>query len=384
MPRTFYLFAIAGLILFVGLVTCSERGESDSAAVFRERIERAVEATQDAIVSDEEEWLAGQLYRIGEEFDGRVGLAVVDVGRERSVHHNGNELMPQQSVSKLWVALTALDQADRGDFSIEDVTTIRRQDLTLFYQPVRSIVLTRGSFTTSYRDLIRRAIIQSDNTANDMVLNAIGGPDAVRETIVQKRLGAIRFGPGERIMQSGIAGLEWRQSYSIANRFYEARDRVPDEVRSTAFEGYISDPVDGATPNAIAQALARLARGELLSAGSTRAFMQWLTEVKSGPNRLKGGIAPGWTIGHKTGTGQVYDPLPRGGPAEQAGYNDVGILTAPNGDQYAVAVLVARTAIPLRERMAMMHEVVGAVIAYHNAANGEPLPIDGVQASDGE
>ena len=32
----------------------------------------------------------------------------------------------------------------------------------------------------------------------------------------------------------------------------------------------------------------------------------------------------GWTIAHKTGTGQVYG-------SEQAGYNDIGILTSPDG-----------------------------------------------------
>ena len=33
--------------------------------------------------------------------------------------------------------------------------------------------------------------------------------------------------------------------------------------------------------------------------------------------------------------------------ATQAGYNDIGILTAPDGPSYAVAVMIKRTATPL-------------------------------------
>lgn len=49
-------------------------------------------------------------------------------------------------------------------------------------------------------------------------------------------------------MQSAIAGLEWRDEYSIENNFYDARDFVPDNQRKRAFESYLADPVDGATP----------------------------------------------------------------------------------------------------------------------------------------
>src|SRR5689334_3924626 len=77
-------------------------------------------------------------------------------------------------------------------------------------------------------------------------------------------------------MQSAIAGLEWRQGYSAGRTFYEARDRVPDGVRERAFEAYVADPVDGAAPAAIAEALARLARGELVSGRSTEFLLDLL------------------------------------------------------------------------------------------------------------
>ena len=53
-------------------------------------------------------------------------------------------------------------------------------------------------------------------------------------------------------------------------------------------------------------ALARLKRGELLSPASTQRLLYIMGNTQTGPNRLKGGLEPGWTLSHKTGTGQEF------------------------------------------------------------------------------
>ncbi|MBB3035136.1 serine hydrolase [Alteriqipengyuania lutimaris] len=344
-------------------------GETSGAPTVEERIEQAAE---DVVVerSAEEEWLDDRLFAIGSDFAGKVGIAVHDPARGRMMHFNGTDLYPQQSVSKLWVALTALDQADRGRLDLSETGTVRREDVAVFYSPIRGGVVANGSFSTSWRDFMKRAITASDNTANDMVLRRVGGPDAVRATLARKGFSDIRFGPGERPMQSAIAGLEWNQAYAFDDLFFEVRKSVPHDIRQAAFDDYVDDPVDGATPVAIAAALGELHEGALLSEAGTQQFLEWLGQVKSGPNRLKGGLPAGWSIGHKTGTGQVLDIVPPGAPADQAGYNDVGILTAPDGSVYTVAVLVGRTQVPIPARMEMMHAVVRAVAGYHEMVKG--------------
>ena len=79
-------------------------------------------------------------------------------------------------------------------------------------------------------------------------------------------LGKIRFGPGERALQAGIAGMSWQQDYAIGNRFTAARAKLSYDHRKAALDRYLADPVDGASPMAIATALAKLSNGELLSA----------------------------------------------------------------------------------------------------------------------
>jgi beta-lactamase class A len=181
--------------------------------------------------------------------------------------------------------------------------------------------------------------------------------------IARKHLGAIRFANGERDMQSRIAGLAWSQDYALNGKFFDARDALPMNVRTAAFNRYIASPYDGAAPAAIVGALARLKRGELLSPQSTAHLLEIMSQTHTGPNRLKGGLAPGWTLNHKTGTGQELGGV-------QAGYNDVGILTASDGKSYAVAVMIKKTSTPLPVRMTLMNNVVAAVIAEHDRDYG--------------
>ncbi len=320
-------------------------------------------AEREASLTETQAQLERRLIALGVTFDGQVGIAVRDAEAGRTFGYRENELFPQQSVSKLWVAMTALDKVDEGELELDEPVTIRREDLTVFHQPIRNIVRSKGSFSSDFGDLLARAITRSDNTANDRLLRRAGGVKAVEEFFDDNELDGIRFGADERTKQSGIAGLTWKQNYAVGRAFYEARDEVPAAERREAFESYLADPIDGAAPAAIAEALVRLAEGDLLSDLSTDLLLRTLELTRSGPRRLKGGVPSDWTIGHKTGTGQFY-----GG--EQSGYNDVGLLTSPDGRNYGVAVMIGRTSRPTIARMQLMQQVVRAVVRYDQATYG--------------
>lgn len=291
-------------------------------------------------------------------FPGKTGIAVQRIDGEWAIAQRGGELFPQQSVSKLWVTLTALDAVDQGRVRLDQPVRIGPEDLTLFYQPLAARVRSEGPVTLTVRSLIETAITHSDNTANDSLLRTVGGPAAVRAFMAKKDLGAIRFGPGERLLQSGTAGLSWQQSYSIGRNFESARAALSPATRRAAMDNYLANPVDGASPAAIASALTRLARGTLLSPESTDYLLGVMSRTKSGPRRLKAGLPPGWKFLHKTGTGQNLGGM-------TAGYNDIGIATAPDGTRYAIVVLIGSTSTGIPARMALMQAVSGAVAEFH-------------------
>ena len=300
--------------------------------------------------------LAARIAALGRAFPGDVGIAVRDVHEGWSASHNGHALMPQQSVSKLWVAIALLDAVDKGRVRLSDPVTVTPSDFTVFHQPIRA-ALRDGQFRTTVGDLLYRAMTQSDNTANDILLWKAGGPAAVRAVLARADVQGVRFGPGERLLQSGTAGLTWQPGYSVGNAFYAARSALPASVRQSAFQRYLADPVDGASAEGIADGLAKLKRGQLISQELAQRLLTVMYASKTGPGRMKSGSAPGWLIAHKTGTGQVLNGV-------QAGYNDVGLVTAPDGSTYAVAIMIGRTGVGLPTRMRLMGDVVRAVVDY--------------------
>lgn len=302
--------------------------------------------------------LERDLHELWRTFPGKTGIAVRRIDGDWTIGRRLDDLFPQQSVSKIWVAMAIMDKVDRGEISLSDPVRITKDDLAVFHQPIRTQVLRDGEITESVLSLLERSIIKSDNTANDSLLRTLGGPNEVRRFISRKDLGLIRFGPGERELQSGIAGLDWEQEYSIGRRFYTARANLPLDQRRAALDRYLADPIDGATPAALVAALDRLAKGDLLSASSSDLMLNLMTRVTSGPNRLKAGVPAGWQFLHKTGTGQDLSPV-------STGYNDIGIMTAPDGTRYAVAVLLATTTASVPERMRLMQAVTRAVARHH-------------------
>ncbi len=321
-----------------------------SAAAFTAPIGRAPRTVAPAPLRTAIESLAAN-------FNGTVGISVRRVGADWEIAHNGTMLMPQQSVSKLWVGMAMLDAVDRGKVTLSDPVTISRTDLTLFHQPIAAM-LKNGAYTTDVADLFHRAMTESDNTANDSVLRRIGGPDAVRGYLARRFIANIRFGPGERMLQSKTAGLIWDQKLAIGRNFYAARANLPRPVREKALDDYLANPPDGAAPSSITLALSKLKAGEMLSPASTQYLLDTMHEARTGPQRVKGGVPAGWSYAHKTGTGQELAP-------RSTGYNDVGIMTAPDGTSYAIAVMIQSTTVSIPERWALMQGVSRAVATYH-------------------
>ncbi len=293
-------------------------------------------------------------------FEGKMGIAVRGVDSGWTVQAGGRQFLPQQSVSKLWVAITLLDLRDQGKARLDDPVVVRPEDLTLFHQPIAMLVKGDGYHTT-VGELLRRALTMSDNTANDRLLSYVGGPAAVRSMIERKRLGGIRFGPGERLLQARTAGLTWQPGYAVSGAFEQARGRLSPAARAAALDAYVADPPDGAEPVAIVDALARLARGDLLSETSTRVLLDTMGQSITGRARLRAALPAGWKIAHKTGTGQDLGQ-------RNAGFNDVGLLTAPDGRRFTIAVMIGDTRESMSARQQLIQSVAAAVAGY--AAGG--------------
>lgn len=298
--------------------------------------------------------LLNAVQSLSRSFNGRVGISVRDIDEGWTLSSHGDSPLPQQSVSKLWVAIAVMDAVDRGKLSLSDPVTVRRADLTVFHQPIRPLV-TRDGYRTTVGKLLEMALTRSANSCNDVLLWKVGGPQAVRDLLVRKGIDDVGFGPGERELQARTAGLKWRSEWAGGWGFLKARAAMPYAARNRALKRYLAAPYDGASANGVTLGLALLKKGKLLSKHSTRHLLGLMRASRTGPLRLRSGLRSGWTLAHKTGTGQDLGNL-------STGYNDVGVLVSPTGHRYAVAVMIASTREPIPARMRLMGDVTRAII----------------------
>jgi beta-lactamase class A len=314
--------------------------------------------------------IQARLQQLAESYREPVGIAVSDVASGWTAQVAADQVFPQQSVSKLWVALAVMQAVDEGRLALDQLVVMRPEDRSVFYQPLTARIRGPGGFQITVADLLRHALIESDNSANDKLIAELGGAEAVTRVIAAKGLHGVAVGGAERDVQTRTAGLTWKPEYGRTWIFKTARAQLPDAVRDQALATYLADPPDGATPLGIVTGLSALKRGELLSRASTDFMLGLMEEARTGAMRMHAAVPHGWTLAHKTGTGPDW----RGA---SVGINDVGLLTAPDGRTFAVAVMIRQTTRPPSARHAIMQNVVRAVIAQWQA--GQALPAEGRQ-----
>jgi beta-lactamase class A len=296
-----------------------------------------------------------ELTRLTWGFDGRVGVCVKESTEVACV--NGNQRFPLQSVMKLLVALAVMDSVDRGGLRLEDAVLVRREDLSLAVQPIATLVTDAG-FRTTVDDLVRRAIVDSDSAATDIMIRRLGGPQAIQAVLDRLHIADVRIDRDERHLQTETRGLEWRQEYVDAALLEKAFAAVPRARTDAAFRAYRKDPRDTATPLGMVALLQSLAEGRLLSAGSTRRLLDVMGQTVTFPDRLKAGVPDGWTLAHKTGTSGVWRGV-------TAATNDVGVLRAPDGRYVSVAVFIADSRAPAADRAALMAKIARVTTRTH-------------------
>lgn len=103
---------------------------------------------------------------------GKVAVAVKDLKTGESYSYHADDVMPTASLVKFPVMIEAYRQAAAGQVDLDSMITLRKTDKV----PGSGILTDHFSegATFSLRDAIRLMIRYSDNTATNLVLDAIG------------------------------------------------------------------------------------------------------------------------------------------------------------------------------------------------------------------
>src|SRR5437899_7104736 len=160
------------------------------------RAARAVGGENDAVAR-----IAAIEARIGS----RIGVAALDTTNSKQVDYRADERFPMCSTFKFLAAAAVLKRVDEKKEKLERFVPYDAKDI-LEYAPVTKEHLKEGGM--SLGALCAAAIEQSDNTAANLLLDAIGGPAGL--TNFARNVGdqVTRLDRKEPELNSGIAADE--------------------------------------------------------------------------------------------------------------------------------------------------------------------------------
>lgn len=267
---------------------------------------------------------------------GRLGVGLLDLKDRGRWSYRGAEPFPLQSVFKLPLAIGVLQAVEAGKLKLDQTITVTRNDLSLYHSPLaRAFKGERNDYTL--RDLLTRSTIASDNTAADLLLRLIGGPQALTTLLRDGGVAGISVDRYERVFQPEILGLPgygWDQAIDT-EKFSAAVQAIPAAERRKRLAATLADKRDAATPEASIAFLEGLAKGTWLREPAHNALVETLAaESKTGLERIKAGLPTGARFAHKTGLGPSADGL-------NHATNDIGLVTLPDGRRFAIAVYLA-------------------------------------------
>ena len=278
---------------------------------------------------------------------GKVGIAAIDVASGRTLAVNGAERFPMASTVKIAIAATYLWQVDAGKRSL--ATMIAFDEKRRLASEGIGQSLPHPGISLSAANYIELMLTVSDNSATDTLLAQLGGPRVVERWLIAHHLEGIRIDRTIARLLLDDYGLPVGADGDAvaALRAAEAMPALTPAQIDSAAAKFDADPRDTATPSAMAQLLARIDRGDLLSARSRAFLLAVLSRTTTGPDRIKGGLPPGTPIAHKTGTLHGIS-------------DDVGLITLPDGRRVAIAVFT-RGIADGKARAAIIAEAARAI-----------------------
>ena len=282
---------------------------------------------------------------------GVLGITVLDLDKGTTTRVNADRAYPMMSVFKAPVAATVLAQIDAGSLSLDQKVTIDRKDVVDGSSvPSIGAHFTGDQMTFTVRQLLTASISESDNTAVDALVRLVGGPKVVTEFLRAHGIDGMRVDMGEAGIEQIFEATEHGESISPQETDQQALAR-----QRRGYSAYLLDPRNRTTPDAAADFLKQLWKGRLLSPDSTHRLL----DVMYGqivPSRLRGGLPLNVRFADKCGTSYSLE-------GETAAFNDMGIISWPDGRTIIVAAFLTASHADKKDRDALFVEIAKAVSA---------------------
>lgn len=285
---------------------------------------------------------------------GALGVGLSNLESGQAYTFNGDRRFPMQSVFKLPLAAAVLAEADAGRMMLTEPFVLTEEQLSPAFSPIAAAWPDQRDYTA--QALFEAMVIDSDNTAADVLMKRIGGPGAVTAWLTARRVPEVRVDRYERELQPEVYGMpSFRPAWRDGARFAEARAATPASERLAAMRRYMSDPRDTATPRGMLEFLQMLDRQELVSPASTKRLVELMGRTRRGAGRIAAGLPKDAFLAHRPGTSGVDQGI-------STAHNDVGIFTLADRRSYALAVFLSGSTLNEAGRDRIIAEVTRAAV----------------------
>lgn len=228
---------------------------------------------------------------------GRLGFAMMDSAGATLASYRSQERFAMCSTFKTVLAADVLKRAELGKLPLRRRISYGQRDLLDHAPQVKShFDAATGKGVMTVEELAKAAVVESDNSAANLLLAQIGGPKSVTD-------------------------------FARSQGDYVTR---LDRTEPTLNENGLSDPRDSSSPAAMVWLTHRLLVGKrALRYGSRQKLTNWLVESPTGAERIRAGLPSDWKAGSKTGT------------CDNA-YNDVAIVWDSQKRPLVMAIFLDR------------------------------------------
>ncbi|QGV80514.1 class A beta-lactamase [Streptomyces ficellus] len=231
------------------------------------------------------------LEKLEREYGARLGVYAVDTGTGREVAHRADERFAYASTFKAFAAAAVLREHSPG--GMDEVITYAEDDL-VEHSPVTEKHVRTGM---TLRALCDAAVRHSDNTAANLLFDAIGGPPGLAAAL--------------RATGDTVTRVERREP--------ELNQWSPGAESDTT------------TPRAWAGDLRAFVLGDALGKDERAQLTRWLRTNTTGDELIRAGVPKGWVVGDKTGGGGVYGVR-----------NDIAVVWRPGAAPIVMAIMSNR------------------------------------------
>ena len=261
-------------VVMIGLMGCSNETESST--------------------EGEEETSSGNhkaFKELEKEFDARLGVYAIDTGSDEAVEYRSDERFAYASTFKALAAGAILQTKPVEE--LEEVITYTEADLVT-YSPITEKHVDSGM---TLEEICKAALHYSDNTAANLLFEALGGPDEL-----------------EKLLRE------------IGDKTTKV-DRIEPDLN----EATPGDSRDTSTPEALANSLQTYVLSDLLPEDKQALLIDWLKGNTTGDTLIRAGVPDGWQVGDKTGA------------ASYGTRNDIAVVwPSDNREPIVIAVLSSR------------------------------------------